>query len=345
MANIILPPRWALPRHERTPEEVFVNRREFIKKAGLATIGLSTALLACRNDSTSAQSSAASPPAPDSVWNPDAQLPQPAEGLYPPQRNTRFVLDRGREITDEKVAGSYNNFYEFANASSNSNYVQAVRDEARGYPFRPWTVELTGACENPVKLSIDEIEQIATLEERLYRHRCVETWAMAVPWVGYPLAKLLAVAEPRPDAKFVRFETFLDRGLPGIKAAPWYPWPYYEGLAMDEAMNELTLACTGIYGHALSPQHGAPLRLVVPWKYGYKSIKSIVKIEFLEEQPGTFWSDLQPNEYPFESNVNPNVPHPRWSQAQEWMLGGSRFDKRDTLMYNGYGDYVGHLYA
>lgn len=347
MANIILPPKWALPRHAMTPEEVFVNRRDFIRKAGLATIGLSSTLLACRDETTSAQSNPTPTPtpAPDSVWDPEAEPPQPAEGLYPAKRNPKYGLDHGREMTDEKDAATYNNFYEFANGASHPNYVQAVHQEAKGYPFRPWSVEITGLCNNPVQLSIDEIEQVATLEERLYRHRCVEAWAMAVPWVGYPLSKLLEVAEPRPEAKFVRFETFLDRGLPGIQAAPWYPWPYFEALTLDEAMNELTLACTGIYGHPLPPQHGAPLRIVVPWKYGYKSIKSIVKIEFLPEQPATFWNQLQPNEYPFESNVNPNVPHPRWSQARERMLGESQFNKRDTLMYNGYGDYVAHLYA
>lgn len=333
MANIILPPGWAIPRREMTPEEVFLNRREFMKKAGLASIGLSAALMACRNESTLVQA----------AWDPEAAQPQPAAGLYPPARNPKYVLDR--ELTPEDVAASYNNFYEFANGSTGGNYVQDVKPASKGYPFRPWVVEIGGLCGNPVKLTIDEIEKVAPLEERLYRHRCVETWAMAVPWIGISLSSLLAVAEPKPEAKFVRFISFMDPELPGIKAAPWYPWPYYEGLRMDEAMNELTLACTGIYGHPLPPQHGAPLRIVVPWKYGYKSIKSIVKIEFVADQPKTFWADLQPSEYPFESNVNPDVPHPRWSQAGEWMLGGSRFNKRPTQKFNGYGEYVASLYA
>jgi sulfoxide reductase catalytic subunit YedY len=318
-----------------TPEEIFVNRREFIKKAGLATIGLSSALMACRNDATHAQA----------VADPNLVIPDPAPGLYPADRNPEYLLERDRAITEESAAGSHNNFYEFANGSSHRDYVGAVSEVSKGYPFRPWKVELTGLCDNPVTLSIDEIEQVAPLEERLYRHRCVETWAMAVPWVGYSLSKLLDVARPKSEARYVRFTTFLDKKLPGIKAASWYPWPYYEGLRMDEARNELTMACTGSYGHALPPQHGAPIRIVVPWKYGYKSIKSIEKIEFVAEQPGTFWSELQPNEYPFESNVNPKVPHPRWSQAQEWMLGEGRFRKRDTKLYNGYGEYVAQLYA
>lgn len=333
MANIILPPGWAIPRHQMTPEEVFMNRRSFMKRAGLATLGLSTVFMACRNESTPAVAATETP----------VPTPQPAAGLYPARRNEKYVLDR--ELTPEDVAGSYNNFYEFANGSSHRNYVQAVRDEAKNYPFRPWNLEVSGLCNNPVTLSIDEIEALAPLEERLYRHRCVEAWAMAVPWIGYSLSKLLAVAEPKPEAKFVRFVSWLDEKLPGVKQAPWYPWPYYEGLTMDEAMNELTLACTGIYGHALPPQHGAPLRVIVPWKYGYKSIKSVARIELVGQQPGTFWSDLQPAEYPFESNVNPDVPHPRWSQAGEWMLGGPRFNKRPTLHYNGYGDYVARLYA
>ncbi len=335
MAHIILPPGWSIPRHEMTPEELFVNRREFIKKAGLATIGLNAALMACRNDATQAQA----------VSDPDAMIPEPAPGLYPAHRNPRFKLEADRAVTEESVAATYNNFYEFANGSSHDNYVGAVHEVAEGYPFRPWEVELSGLCDNPVTLTIDEIEQLAPLEERLYRHRCVETWAMAVPWVGFSLSKLLDVARPKQEAKFIRVTSFVDKKLPGIKEASWYPWPYYEGLRMDEAMNELAMACTGIYGHALPPQHGAPIRFVIPWKYGYKSIKSIRKIEFVAEQPGTFWSELAPSEYPFESNVNPNVPHPRWSQAEEWMLGGSRFSKRDTKIYNGYGEYVAQLYA
>jgi methionine sulfoxide reductase catalytic subunit len=195
-------------------------------------------------------------------WDPDAPMPEPAPGLYPPERNPKYELDR--ELTDPEVAAGHNNFYEFANGANGPNYQRHASRNAQGYPFRPWEVEIGGLCNNPVKLSIDEIEQIAPLEERLYRFRCVETWAMAVPWVGYPLAKLLAVAEPRPEAKYVRFVTFLDRELPGVARAPWYPWPYYEGLTMDEAMNELTLACTGIYGKPMPPQHGAPIRSSCP---------------------------------------------------------------------------------
>jgi methionine sulfoxide reductase catalytic subunit len=183
------------------------------------------------------------------------------------------------------------------------------------------------------------------LEERVYRFRCVEAWAMIVPWTGFPLSKLIEKASAKPEAKFLRFETFnRPEQAPGMaRTANYYPWPYFEGLRMDEAMHPLTMAVTGIYGKALPKQHGAPIRLVVPWKYGYKSIKSITKIEFTDKQPKTFWEALQPEEYPFESNVNPDVPHPRWSQATERLIDTG--DRVKTLPYNGYGDYVAKLYA
>lgn len=339
MANIIVPPRWTIAKHETTPKEVFFHRRAFIKEAGLAALMIGTGLSAI-TESALGQSEDG---APNSAPVSPPKGANSANGLYPAKRDAAYKLDR--ELTAQEEAFTHNNFYEFANSANGRDYPQQVHKVAEGYDFRPWEVELTGLCANPAKLSIEEIEKLVPLEERLYRHRCVETWAMAVPWVGYSLSHLLKVAEPRPEAKFVRFTSFLDRTLPGIQKAGWYPWPYYEGLTIDEAMNELTLACTGVYGQELPPQMGAPIRVVVPWKYGYKSIKSIVKIEFMEKQPGTFWHDMQPREYGFESNVNPGVPHPRWSQAQEWMLGGSRRDRRPTQIYNGYGEYVEKLYS
>lgn len=333
MSNIILHPDWAIPEREVTPEEVFMNRRRFMRAAGAATIALG-AITACGDSGSEAAAETAAAPA-----NP---LPEPASGLYPAARNEVFTLDR--PLTDEKIAATHNNFYEFANAANGPNYQRRVAKVSRGYPFRPWEVEVTGLCEKPVKLSIDEIEKLAPLEERLYRHRCVEAWAMAVPWTGYPLSRLLDHVKPLPEAKYVRFVTFHDPKLPGVSRASWYQWPYYEALTMAEAMNELTLLCTGIYGHALPPQHGAPMRVIVPWKYGYKSSKSIVKIELTADRPGTFWNDLQPKEYGFTSNVDPEVPHPRWSQATEWLLG-DKMTRRPTLKYNGYGDYVAGLYT
>ncbi|MBI1784869.1 protein-methionine-sulfoxide reductase catalytic subunit MsrP, partial [Candidatus Sumerlaeota bacterium] len=259
----------------------------------------------------------------------------PAAGLYPAKQNEIYKLDRN--LSDEMIASTYNNFYEFGTEK------EKVWKLARNYPFRPCEVEIAGLCDSPRKMPIDEIEKLAPLEERTYRHRCVEAWAMAVPWTGFPLSKLIEAAKPKPAAKFIRFVSFNDKNAIGIKTQHWYPWPYYEALRMDEAMNELTLLCTGIYGHALSPSHGAPVRVIVPWKYGYKSPKSIVRIEFTDKQPGTFWSDLQPAEYPFESNVNPEVPHPRWSQAKEHMIGTG--EERPTQHFNGYGDYVAKLYV
>ena len=334
MANIIIPPKWAIvPSRETTPEEVFLSRRSFIQKAGVAALTIGGGLTACSHsgEEASAQESSAAPP------------PEPAPGLYPATRNDQFKLDR--PLTGEEIAATHNNFYEFANSQSHGpSFQQMVKQESEGYAFRPWEIEIGGLCESPRTMTIDEIEKVAPLEERLYRFRCVETWAMAVPWTGYPFSKLLEVVKPKPEAKYVRFVSWLDKEIKGVKDTPWYEWPYYEGLRMDEAMNEVTLLCTGIYGHALTPSHGPPARIIVPWKYGYKNIKSIVKIELVEEQPPTFWNDLQPNEYGFYSNVNPEVPHPRWSQAHEWMIPDKSV-RRPTMLYNGYGEYVAGLYA
>jgi sulfoxide reductase catalytic subunit YedY len=207
----------------------------------------------------------------------------------------------------------------------------------------PWPIQIGGLVEKPLTIDALELVQLFGIEERVYRLRCVEAWAMVVPWTGFSFSKLIEKVAPKPDAKFIRFETFhRPDQTPGVARVPQYPWPYFEGLRLDEALNPLTLAATGIYGKPLPTQHGAPIRLVVPWKYGYKSIKSIVKIEFVDKQPKTFWEILQPNEYPFESNVNPDVPHPRWSQATERMIDTG--DRVKTQMFNGYGKYVAALY-
>jgi sulfoxide reductase catalytic subunit YedY len=208
----------------------------------------------------------------------------------------------------------------------------------------PWQIEISGLVEKPMTLEMADLPKMFSLEERIYRLRCVEAWAMIVPWTGFPLSKLIERVSPRSEAKFVRFETFnKPEQCPGVQHVRDYPWPYFEGLRLDEAMNPLTMVVTGIYGKPLPKQHGAPVRMVVPWKYGYKSIKSIVKIEFVASQPTTFWEKLQPDEYPFESNVNPNVPHPRWSQATERMIDTG--DRVRTQLYNGYGNYVAKLYG
>jgi sulfoxide reductase catalytic subunit YedY len=307
------PRGWELAGREATPEQLFLTRRRFLAAAALT-------MTAC-----------AAPLDRDGVAQTIPRVAPP----YPARRNDRFALDR--PLTDPLVAAGYNNFYELTAKKD------AWRRGGR-YQTAPWTLDVTGLVTKPFTIGVDELLRAMPLEERLYRHRCVEAWSMAVPWSGFPLARLLARAEPRHDAKFVRFVSFADKAQqPGIAEQRWYPWPYYEGLRIDEAMHELTFLATGIYGHALPKQHGAPIRLVVPWKYGYKSAKAIVRIELVAKQPRTFWSDLAPAEYPFESNVDPAIPHPRWSQATEKLIGTS--DVRRTMKLNGYGDFVAGLYA
>jgi sulfoxide reductase catalytic subunit YedY len=231
---------------------------------------------------------------------------------------------------------NYNNYYEF------SPDKEPVARLSKDFKTRPWDVEVTGLVNNSKTYAIEDLLTEFPQEERIYRLRCVEAWSMVIPWRGFPLAKLLAEAEPTSDAKFVRFEAILDpEQMPGQKS-PFYAWPYQEGLRLDEAMNDLTILATGLYGETLPNQSGAPLRLVVPWKYGFKSIKGIVKIELTETQPATLWSTASPNEYGFYSNVNPNVSHPRWSQSSERRIG--ELSRRPTLMFNGYEEQVAYLY-
>jgi sulfoxide reductase catalytic subunit YedY len=231
---------------------------------------------------------------------------------------------------------NYNNYYEF---SPNKEPVASL---SKDFQTRPWNVEVSGLVKNPKTYAIEDLLQKFPQEERIYRLRCVEAWSMVIPWMGFPLAKLLAEAEPTSVAKFVRFEAILDpKQMPGQKSL-FYSWPYQEGLRLDEAMHDLTLLATGLYGERLPNQSGAPLRLVVPWKYGFKSIKGIVRIELTDTQPATLWSTASPNEYGFYSNVNPNVSHPRWSQSSERRIG--ELTRRPTLMFNGYEEEVAHLY-
>src|SRR5260370_426219 len=245
-------------------------------------------------------------------------------------RNAEF--NPGWRLTPEKVAGTYNNFYE-------SSFAKDAVKHVGKFVTTPWPVEIGGLVEKPMRLEALELAELFDLEERIYRFRCVEAWAMIVPWTGFPLAKLIQKVVPKAEAKYIRFETFnRPEQAPGITKMPQYPWPYQEGLRLEEAMNPLTIIGTGIYGKPLPKQHGAPLRLVVPWKYGYKSIKSIVKIEFTAQQPKTFCETLAPEEYPFESDVNPAKPHPRWSQATERMT-----DTGDRV--KGYGGYVARMYS
>lgn len=309
--NIIRRRSWELPEREATPEAVFFNRRSVL--AGLGIAGASMA---------------------------GAGLPRPAfaeedpnAGLYPAPRNEAYTLDR--EITPEKVTSIYNNFYEFGSHKQIASAAQALK-------IRPWEVKIDGLCDNPQVLDFDELMQKVSLEERLYRFRCVEAWAMAVPWTGFPLAELVRLAAPKAEAKYLRMETFLDPATAGGQRASWYPWPYVEGVTLAEATNELAFLVTGVYGKPLAKQYGAPLRLALPWKYGFKSIKSIVRFSFVEERPVSFWEEVQASEYGFWANVNPEVSHPRWSQAREQLLPTG--EQVPTQLFNGYGEQVAHLY-
>ena len=243
----------------------------------------------------------------------------------------------GEKINDKQDVTTYNNYYEFGTGKDEPSQLAPPRLKTS-----PWTVSIEGDCAKPRKISIEEIMKLAPLEERVYRHRCVEAWSIVVPWIGYSLSTLLKQAEPTSKAKFVAFETLYDPKAMLSPLQAGIPLPYVEGLRMDEAMHPLTLLCVGMYGETLPAQDGAPVRLVIPWKYGFKSIKSIVKIRFVGSQPPATWNEYAANEYGFYSNVNPHRSHPRWSQAKERRLG--EFGRRDTLMFNGYGDQVASLY-
>ncbi len=335
MANVIVPPGWRIPEHRATPESVYWNRRRFVKAlgAGAAAVGLG----ACRSPGEG-RSGAGSAGTPDQQTpsGPLDTIPEtPTAGLYPARRDPRFSTERA--LTDRIDAATYNNFYEFLTDKA------SVWRHTGPFEARPWTVEIAGEVNNPGVHDVAELERELGLEERVYRFRCVEAWAMVVPWTGFPLRKLLQKAEPLSSARYLRFVSFDRPGQAvGQRTQTWYSWPYYEGLRMDEAMNELAMVVTGVYGEPLPKQHGAPLRIITPWKYGFKSPKSIVRIEFLRERPPTFWNDLAPNEYGFFSNVNPEVPHPRWSQATERILGSD--ERVPTDLFNGYGEWVGELY-
>jgi len=249
------------------------------------------------------------------------------------ERNPKYVA--GRPITDEKWATAYNNYYEFGESKYIAKAAQAMKT-------RPWTIRIEGMVAQPRTIDIDELLRQVSLEERVYRHRCVEAWAMTVPWSGFPLSQLVKLAEPLGSAKYVVFHTAEDKSMPGLNS-PFYSWPYTEGLAIDEAMNELAFLSTGLYGKPIPNQNGAPIRLTVPWKYGFKCAKSIVRVTFTDKKPATFWEALQPREYGFWANVNPEVAHPRWSQARERLLGND--EMVPTQIYNGYGEFVAGLYT
>jgi sulfoxide reductase catalytic subunit YedY len=296
---------------EITPEHHYLSRREFLK--GMGVISASAMVLAaCRGQTVS------STDIPTTV-----KVSSTPEGVDEP-------------LTSFEAITNYNNYYEF------STNKEAVARLAKDFSSSPWKIEVGGLVNNPKTFDLDDLEKFSQ-QERVYRLRCVEAWSMVIPWVGFPLAEMLREVEPTSDAKYVRFETIYDPNqMPGQKS-DWYQWPYIEGLRLDEAMHDLTMLATGLYGQPLLPQSGAPVRLVVPWKYGFKSIKAIVKIDLVEEMPTSLWMAAAPNEYGFYANVNPEVSHPRWSQASERRIGES--SRQKTLMFNGYEEEVAQLYS
>jgi sulfoxide reductase catalytic subunit YedY len=307
---------WEIPERLATPEALVLGRRAAL--AGMAAVGAAAPAQAQWN-----LFGAPAPSGPPVVLKP----------LTAP-RNETYVA--GRAISPEADATSYNNYYEFGLSKS-------VSAAARALPLDPWSVEIAGMVAKPGKIAFEDLMKQVSLEERVYRHRCVETWAMTVPWIGFPLSKLVAIAEPTASAKYVVFTTLADsKTMPGL-GQRFYPWPYTEGVTIEEAANDLSFISVGMYGKTLPPQNGAPLRLTLPWKYGFKSAKSIVKITFTDKRPVSFWEALQDSEYGFWANVNPAVAHPRWSQATETLLGNDQ--RVPTQIWNGYGEFVASMYT
>ncbi|MCB8967926.1 MAG: protein-methionine-sulfoxide reductase catalytic subunit MsrP [Ardenticatenaceae bacterium] len=313
-----------IPSAEITPEHVYHSRRRFMK--GAVALSATAVLAAACNPQSNTSNNV-----------PRGSAATTGEEGSEVGQVAATTDELGDSLTEYQDVITYNNYYEFTTDK------QTVSSMAGDFVTSPWQVEVGGLVRNPGMYDIDDLRTRFDQEERIYRLRCVEAWSMVIPWMGFPLQKLLAEVEPLPEAKYVRFETLYDpEQMPGQKSS-WFEWPYVEGLRLDEAMNDLTLLATGLYGKELLPQNGAPIRLVVPWKYGFKSIKSIVKIELVDTQPVSLWMAAAPNEYGFYANVNPEVPHPRWSQASERRIGD--LGRRETLKFNGYEAQVASLYA
>jgi sulfoxide reductase catalytic subunit YedY len=311
--HIRKPRSWELPASAVTPEADYLRRREFLRTFGLALAA--TALF---------------PPA-----------VRAATAGFPDSLNPAFKLD-GLKLTPYDLVTSYNNFYEWGLSKEEPKVLAN-----KGWKTEPWTIEIGGLCAKPGKYDVDDlVKMMGGIEQRNYRHRCVEAWSMVVPWDGFPLAKLVALAEPTSEAKYVQFTTFFDPAVCPGQRSKSFPWPYTEGLTLAEANHELAFLATGIYGKPLLNQNGAPIRLVVPWKYGFKGAKSLARIDFVSDQPKTLWNQMAPNEYGFYANVNPEVDHPRWSQKTERVIGGGFFSgKQPTRKFNGYEKEVAALYA
>ena len=320
---IRIPRGWEIPERLVTPEHIYLNRRKFLARAGTGALaGLGGLIM----------------PGGAALFGANEQY-QPLN--LPPltaRRNPEYKVDR--PISSERAGTGYNNYYEFTEAKDQ------VWKVAREFVPRPWEIEFKGQIEKPFKIDVDQLIKKMTLEERVYRHRCVERWVVIVPWIGFPTKKLVEFARPTSKARFLRMVSFFRPGqAPGQRgqSPDWDNlWPYHEGLTMEEANNELAFMVVGVYGKILPNQNGAPIRSHTPWKYGYKSIKAITRFEFVEKQPPTFWNEAVPKEYDFEANINPNQPHPRWSQAQEQIVETGEVVA--TKLYNGYEKYVAQLY-
>lgn len=353
MAHVHLRPDWHLPDSAATDEALYRSRREVVKALGLGTIALATLGAGCGSTPEAATDPIRAEDVPDDLRaaylanrNPQGPLDTipfnaPWAG-YPAPRNPS-IPDPGRRLSQRGVASSYNNFYELKNTGDLKDCWPLSGD----YDPYPWTLEIEGEVENAGRLDLEQILAEESLEERVYRHRCVEAWSLTVPWTGFPLRRLIERARPLSTARYVRFVSVdRPRQLPGQRQATWYDWPYFEALRMDEAMHDLAFVVTGMYGEPLPKQNGSPLRLALPWKYGYKGPKAIVRMEFTRQRPPTFWNELQPLEYSWLSNVNPNVPHPRWTQAVERFLYASAAEPEmvPTLLFNGYAEQVGSMY-
>jgi sulfoxide reductase catalytic subunit YedY len=313
---------WEIPERMATPEHLVFNRRGLIKAVGAsAAVGV---LAACEDSPIGLAPNGAS-----------AASADPGGGLYPAQRNERYMIER--PLTDERIVTSYNNYYEFG-------FQKDIVDQAQRLTIQPWEISIEGMVEREFTVDFDMLVRAMPLEERLYRHRCVEAWSFTAPWTGFPLSALVDYAKPLSGATYVVMKTFYEPRIAEGQRQIIYPWPYVEGLTMAEARNELAFVATGAYGKPLAKQNGAPLRLAVPWKYGFKSIKGIKQFIFTDERPLSYWEELQVDEYGFWANVNPQVPHPRWSQATEEVLGTGGM-RVPTQPYNGYAEFVSDLYT
>ena len=319
MFGIKISPDWDISENSATPEETYLNRRKFLEsigKLGVNILALDTfSQLLVPTKAFAAKAST------------DESIPE----------NKNNLSDLKDKVTSEALTSRYNNFYEFGTNKADISFL------AKKLPVGKWRIKVEGLVHEPQTLDIDKIVQAMPVEQRVYRLRCVETWSAIIPWSGFPLRELIKMLNPLSTARYIKFKTFVDPNIaPGQKKRFWEPWPYVEGLSMSEAMHNLAFVAVGMYGHKLNPQNGAPIRLVVPWKYGFKSIKSIDVIEFVKEPPVTFWQTVSPLEYDFWANVEPTVPYAKWDQRFEILLG--RTKKEKTMLYNGYAAQVANLY-